>query len=77
MAEFQIIDNEELVRTVRFIQTNPENKRSAIDCPEHGEGLVVIIDDSPEQPLKINGCCQASIDKKREQIAWVTPFADL
>jgi hypothetical protein len=77
MAEFQVTHQDELLKIVKFIRSNPENKRSTISCPEHGKKPVIIIDDDPEQPIRITGCCQVAIDEKRRQIGWVVPFAEL
>jgi hypothetical protein len=79
MAEFQLRvnvpkDREELLNVIRFIQQNPEGKRSEVKCPEHGNQIAIIIDNGPEQPITFTGCCQAAIDKRR--IGWVTKIGE-
>lgn len=72
----KVTDKDELLRVIKFVRANPENKRQTVKCSEHGEQLLIIIDNGPEQDLSITGCCKRAINELHTRIAYVTMLHD-
>jgi hypothetical protein len=71
MAEFELNypeDTEELSSVIEFIKGNPDSKRYNVECPDHGEHILIILDDVPSKSIIFMGCCNVAIDKRRKLI---------